>query len=106
MTDRLASAIATAPRRGLFIISLPDGRPMAYQTAWKRLRDLRSEIGADDYDNHALRYTAAAEIASIPGMSLEHVRAITGHTSDQMARLYSFKANQIARAREAQKGRK
>lgn len=106
LTDRLASVIASAPRRGLFIVSLPDGRPMAYQTAWKRLHDLRTAIGAESYDNHALRYTAAAEIASIPGMSLEHVRAITGHSSDQMARLYSFKANQIARAREAQKNRR
>lgn len=106
LTDRLASVIDAAPRRGLFIVSLPDGRPMSYQSAWKRLHDLRTAIGAEAYDNHALRYTAAAEIASIPGMSLEHVRAITGHSSDQMARLYSFKANQIARAREAQKGRK
>lgn len=106
LTDRLASVIDAAPRRGLFIAALPDGRPMAYQTAWKRLHDLRTAIGAEAYDNHALRYTAAAEIASIPGMSLEHVRAITGHTSDQMARLYSFKANQIARAREAQKNRR
>lgn len=106
LTDRLAATLAQTPRRGLYIVSLPDGRPMAYQTAWKRLHTLRKEIGAEAYDNHALRYTAAAEIAILPGMTLEHVRAITGHTSDQMARLYSYQAHQIARAREAQKGRK
>lgn len=106
LTARLASVIDTAPRRGLFIVSLPDGRPMSYQSAWKRLHALREEIGALAYDNHALRYTAAAEIASIPGMTLEHVRAITGHTSDQMARLYSFQSHQKARAQEAQKNRR
>jgi len=106
LTSRLSDTLAQTPRRGLYIVSLPDGRPMAYQTAWKRLHDLRTAIGAEAYDNHALRYTAAAEIAALPGMTLEHVRSITGHTSDQMARLYSYDAHQIARAREAQKGRK
>lgn len=106
LTDRLASVLRTAPRRGLYIVTLPDGRRMGYQSAWKRLHDLREAIGALDYDNHALRYTAAHEIASLPGMTLEHVRAITGHSSDQMARLYSYQSHQIARAREAQKNRK
>lgn len=106
LTTRLAEILAQTPRRGLHIITLPDGRPMAYQTAWKHLHDLRTAIGAEAYDNHALRYAAAAEIASLPGMTLEHVRSITGHTSDQMARLYSYQSHQLARAREAQKGRK
>lgn len=106
LTTRLAATLAQTPRRGLYIVTLPDGRPMGYNSAWKRLHDLRTAIGAEAYDNHALRYAAAAEIASLPGMTLEHVQAITGHETAQMARLYSYQSHQLARAREAQKNRK
>lgn len=105
LTERLARLLRETPRRGLYIVTLPDGRPMGYNSAWKRLHDLRTAIGAESYDNHALRYAAAAEIAALPGMTLDHVAAITGHTSAQMARLYSYSAHQLARAREAQKNR-
>lgn len=106
LTQRLADTLAQTPRRGLHIVTLPDGRPMKYNSAYNRLHALRTAIGAEAYDNHALRYAAAAEIAALPGMTLEHVQAITGHETAQMARMYSFNAHQLARAREAQRGRK
>lgn len=105
-TARLASILADTPRRGLHIITLPDGRPMGYNSAWFRMKALRDAIGADDYDIHALRHAAASEIAAIDGMTAEHVMAITGHTSTNMVRLYAGKASQKARAKEAQKWRK
>lgn len=105
-TARVASILADTPRRGLHIITLPDGRPMGYNSAWFRMKALRDAIGADDYDIHALRHAAASEIAAIEGMTAEHVMAITGHTSTNMVRLYAGKASQKARAQEAQKGRK
>lgn len=61
---------------------------------------------AQDYPPHSLRHAAASEIAAIPGMTEEHVKAITGHTSSQMVRLYAGPAGQKARAIEAQRGRK
>ena len=105
-TNRLQGLLDATHKAGLHIITLPDGRPMGYQSAWKRIMDLRIEIGAKDYDNHALRHAAASEIAAIPGMTEEHVKSITGHTSGQMVRLYAGAATQKARAKEAQKGRK
>ena len=105
-TARLASLLAKTPRRGLHIITLPDGRPMKYNSAYNRMMDLRRAIGAEAYDNHALRHSAASEIAALPGMTEEHVKAITGHTSAGMVHLYSGNAAQKARAKEAQKGRK
>lgn len=105
-TSRVAAILADTPRRGLHIITLPDGRPMGYNSAWSRMKALRDAIGADAYDIHSLRHTAASEIAAIPGMTSEHVMAITGHTSTNMVRLYAGKASQKARAQEAQKERK
>ena len=105
-TDRLRAMLDATPRRGLSIITLPDGRPMKYNSAYNRMMELRKAIGAEGFDNHALRHSAASEIAALPGMTDEHVKAITGHTSAGMVRLYSGSAGQKARAEEAPKGRK
>lgn len=105
-TTRLSAVLADTPKRSLHIVTLPDGKPMAYQTAWKRIMDLRKAIGAEQYDIHSLRHAAASEIAAIPGMTLEHVAAITGHSGSEMAKHYSQSTWQKARAQEAQKGRK
>lgn len=105
-TARLRATLAETPRRGLFIASQESGRPMSYQLAWKLVTDVRRQIDAMEYDIHGLRHTAASEIAALPGMTTEHVRAITGHRSAEMAQHYSLKAGQRARAEEAQKGRK
>lgn len=105
-TARLLDMLSGIPRRGLHIITLPDGRPMKYNSAYNRMMELRREIGAEEYDNHALRHSAASEIAALPGMTEEHVKALTGHTSSNMVRLYSGPAGQKARATEAQKARK
>ena len=44
--------------------------------------------------------------AALPGMTSEHVRAITGHTGERLATLYSRKSAQRARAKEVQEKRK
>lgn len=106
LTDRLRAALATAPRKGLFIIAQDNGMKVSYNLAWKDFMTIRQKIGAEAYDIHALRYAAASEIAAIPGMTSEHVQAITGHTSAAMARLYAGPAMQRARATEAQGKRK
>lgn len=105
-TARLKAVIDKTPRYGDHIISQPNGNPIAYQTAWKRMMELRTAIGAKDYDNHALRHTAASEIIALPGMTREHVEAITGHGTADMVDLYAGDAGQKARATEAQKARK
>ena len=100
------AAVKSAPKRGIYIVTQDNGRPVSYQLAWKLGTDIRKDIGAMDYDLHALRHYAASEIASLPGMTAEHVRSITGHSSTSMVRLYAGAASQRARALEAQKNRK
>ena len=105
MTARLRQALADAPRKGLFIIAQDNGLRVSYPLAWRDVMAIRREIGAEAYDIHALRHYAASQIASLPGMTADHVRAITGHSAVGMVRLYSGKAMQKARATEAQEAR-
>lgn len=106
LTDRLRSALEAAPKRGLHIVTQRDGKPVGYSLAARWVLDVRKRIGAEAWDIHALRHSAASEIAALPGMTDEHVRAITGHSSGAMVRLYAGAAQQRARATEAQKRRK
>lgn len=106
MTARLRRALADAPRKGLFIVAQDNGLRVGYNLAWKDIMTIRRAIGAEAYDIHALRHYAASQIAALPGMTADHVRAITGHSGAAMVRLYSGRAMQRARAKEAQEGRK
>lgn len=106
LTDRLRDVLSRQPRKALFIVAQDNGLRVGYQLAWKDFMRVRREIGAEAYDIHGLRHTAASEIASIPGMTADHVRAITGHSDAAMVRLYAGPAMQKARALEAQHARK
>ncbi|RNF34085.1 tyrosine-type recombinase/integrase [Paracoccus methylarcula] len=106
LTDALAGAIDKTTRDGDTIIAQPNGKPVSYSFAHKLVMDVRVKIGAEAWDIHSLRHSAAAEIASLPGMTIEHVMAITGHTSEQMARHYSRRADMRSKAREAQRARR
>lgn len=105
LTDRLRAVLDATPKRSMFIVCQSNGRPVGYNLAWKDIREVREKIGAQEYDIHALRHAAASEIASIPGLTSEHVMAITGHSAVEMVRLYAGKAMQKARAQEAQDAR-
>lgn len=96
---------ASPPHPGPTIVAQPNGRPVSYSMAARDIQRVREQIGAMAWDIHALRHSAASEIAALPGMTMEHVMAITGHTSAEMARLYAGRAAQKARAKEAQEGR-
>ncbi|MFN7004297.1 MAG: tyrosine-type recombinase/integrase [Roseinatronobacter sp.] len=106
LTDALAEVIAAAPRIGETIIAQPNGKPVSYPLAHKLIMEVRKSIGAEAWDNHCLRHSAAAEILSLPGMTIEHVMAITGHSSEEMARHYSRRANMASKAKEAQNARR
>lgn len=104
-TARLAAILAATPRLGLTIVAQPNGRPCSYSYAAKLVSDVRKRIGAEAWDIHSLRHSAASEIASLPEMTPEHVMSITGHASVQMVRLYAGTAMRNARAKEAQTAR-
>jgi len=105
LTARLRAILAATPRKGLFIVAQDNGLRVSYNLAWKNMMALRRAIGAEAYDIHALRHSAASEIASLPGMTADHVRAITGHSGQAMIKLYAGPAMQKARAKEAQEAR-
>lgn len=100
-TARLSDMLARTPKRGLHIVTQATGRPVSYQLAWKWIKAVRDEIGAQAWDIHGLRHYAASELAAL-GMSDEEIASITGHTSSAMVRLYAGKAAQRARAIRAQ----
>ena len=103
-TARLSDMLAAEPRRGLFLVSQRDGRPVSYQLAWKEIRQVREAIGAQSHDIHALRHSAASELAAL-GCSDELIQAVTGHTSRAMVAHYTRSTRQKSRAKEAQQKR-
>jgi integrase len=103
-TARLAAILDATPRLGLTIIAQPNGRPCSYSYAHKLVTEARKTIGAEAWDIHALRYTAASEIAAL-GLSDEVIEAVTGHAPGGLVRLYAREARQIARAKQAQEAR-
>ena len=104
-TDRLRAALAATPRRGLYVLLSKRGGPLSYRAAADRMGKLRAAVGAGpEHDIHALRYTAAHELATL-GCTDEEIEAITGHRSRAMVARYAGSARQIARAIEAQKRR-
>lgn len=103
-TDRVRLALEATPRRGLTIVTQPNGRPCSYGYAWKLFKAVRDRIGAERWDFHSLRHSAASELAAA-GLDDQHIMAITGHSSADMVRLYAGPAAQKTRAIEAQKKR-
>lgn len=101
LTPHLRAALAEAPRDGLTILTGQHGRPWAYVSAQQAIMRIRRKIGAEAYDNHALRYTAAAEIAAAGG-SDDEIAAITGHKAARMVAKYAGEARQRQRALTAQ----
>jgi integrase len=66
---------------------------------------VRKQIGAEAYDIHSLRYSAAAELAAL-GCSDELIQSVTGHSTTAMVVKYAGPERQKARAKEAQGRRK
>ncbi len=107
LTDALATTLAQTPRIGKTIVAQANGKPASYNLAWRWIMETREleSVQAKAWDIHSLRHTAASEISALPGMTEEHVKAVTGHSSSEMVKLYAGEAMQKARAKEAQKAR-
>ena len=103
-TANLSRVLADTPREGLTIITGPHGRPLSYRQASYAVLHVRKLIGAEAYDLHGLRYTAASELAAL-GCSDELIMSVTGHQTHGMVAQYAGPARQKARAKEAQKRR-
>ncbi len=101
LTSRLAYLLSETPRAGLTIVCGADTRPLTYWQAAHAVLAVRKQIGAESYDLHGLRYTAASELAAL-GCSDELIQAVTGHQSRAMVAQYAGSARQKSRAKEAQ----
>lgn len=74
--------------------------PWAYRGAAEAMREARKYVGAEKYDNHAMRYIAATELLRA-GCSDKQIAAVAGQ-SIKMVQLYTRAERQKLRARAAQ----
>ena len=105
VTAALREVLDATPRRGEAIVADDQGRALRYTHARHAVAEVRKQIGAEAYDLHALRHTAAHELAQL-GCSDEMIMAITGHQSRSMVAHYAGAARQKSRAKEVQEKRK
>ena len=104
-TATLRDTLAQHGRNEWFIVAGTNGKPVSYRAANDAIMRVRKCIGAEAYDIHGLRHTAASELAEA-GCSDDLIKAVTGHHSTAMVRRYSDAARQRSRAKEAQDKRK
>jgi integrase len=105
LTPTLAATLAATPRAGMTILVGANRRPLSYRAAHDAVMKIRKQIDAETHDLHALRYSAASELAAA-GCTDEQIESITGHATVAMIRRYAGPARQKARATEAQRTRK
>lgn len=98
----LKALLDAEPRRALYIFPNKDmSGPLSYRAAHDRVMKVRTLIGAEKYDLHALRHTKASELAAA-GHDDAVIMAITGHKSVSALKIYTEEARQKARAIKAQ----
>lgn len=104
-TPHLLAALNAAKRRNLTILTSQHGKgAWSYRGAAGAMKSAREAVGAEAYDNHGLRYTAAVELL-LAGCDDDTIAAVTGQ-SPAMVRHYTRHVRQRVRAEEAQKRRK
>jgi len=97
----LRASLDATKRRDLTILTRRDGRKAwSYRGAADAIMVARRAIGAEDYDIHVLRHTAASELA-LAGCTDELIAAVTGQSMAMVAR-YTAHVRQKVRAIKAQ----
>src|ERR1051325_8741169 len=104
-TASLRDVLAETPKIGVTLCAWGRGKPTSYRGAADMVMAVRRGIGAEAFDIHSLRYSAAAELAAA-GCSDDLIAAVTGHSSAAMVKKYAGAARQKVRAIEAQGRRK
>ena len=105
-TTSLQQVLNQTPRMGETICAWgPKGRALSYRSAHEAVMAVRRQIGAEKYDLHGLRYSAAAELGAL-GLDDDYIMAVTGHSSKEMVAKYAGPARQRARAKLAQSKRR
>ena len=97
---RLLTLLGNTKKQSMFIVTKPSGDgPWTYNGAEKAIKKYRKLIGAEKYDIHSLRYTAASEMA-LAGCSDEEIASVTGQTLE-MVQHYTKAVRQKANAMKA-----
>lgn len=104
-TVHLKAVLDGAPKNGLTILTLRDGRPLPYRRMAKIMRDERDRLGLLAYDLHALRYRGVMELAWV-GCTDDEIASYSGHSSKAMIAKYAGEARQVTNARKAREKRK
>ena len=99
-TPNLKAALDSAPRNGLTILTLQDGRPLPYRRMAQIMLNERKRLDLVAYDLHALRYRGVMELAWA-GCDDDEIASYSGHSSKEMIRKYAGIARQRMRARQA-----
>ncbi len=99
-TAHLKTALDSAPKVGLTILSLQNGSPMSYRRMAEIMRGQRVRLGMQDFDLHALRYRGVMELAWA-GCDDDEIASYSGHSSKDMIRQYAGEARQVMRAHQA-----
>ena len=98
--SRLLTLLGNTKKQSMFIVTKPSGDgPWSYNGAEKSFRKYRNKIGAEKYDIHSLRYTAASEMASNECTDVE-IASVTGQTLE-MVQHYTKSVRQKANAIKA-----
>ena len=100
LTRALRAALDATKRSVLTICADGQGRPTTYRRAAEVVLAVRKAIGAEAFDMHSWRYTAASELGAA-GCSDELIGSVTGHRTTAMISKYAGAARQRARATEA-----
>jgi integrase len=83
---RPALEAAKAARRGVYIVSREDGRPVSGAWLWKKIRALREACGLEHLQARDLRRTAMCLMAEAGATDVEIV-AVSGHSIEQTRRI-------------------
>jgi len=104
LRDSLVTLLKNTKHRNEYILTNRDATgPWSYRGASQAVMKIRKQIGADKFDIHSLRYSAACELA-LAGLDDDTIGAVTGQTK-QTVQHYTKSVRQMANARRAIKAR-
>ena len=96
----LARTIEALPRNGVVMLTTARGKAWTTDSFYQAFRKAREAAQCEGLVFHGLRATAASRLAEC-GCTTEEIKAITGHTSDQLAAYYARGAEQKKKATAA-----
>ena len=100
LRDSVVTLLTNSQRKNEYILTnhLATG-PWSYRGAAQAVQDIRKEIGAENYDIHSLRYSAACDLA-LAGLDDETIGAVTGQCLATVQH-YTRSVRQMANAKRA-----